>query len=67
MNTNQCPHCQAVLTRVNVEVVYMEVESKTRTGFTYGCPMCHSVLGIQMDPMASLSDFKEEICKEFLA
>jgi len=64
MNTNQCPHCQTILKRVNVEVVDMQLGDSHRKGFTYACPMCHSVLGMQMDPIPLLNNFKEEVIRE---
>jgi len=67
MNTNKCPHCQTAITRVLTEDITMQVGETPKKGFSYACPMCHSILGIQMNPMAILSEFKEEVVREFIS
>lgn len=45
----------------------MQMRETPKKGFSYACPMCHSILVVQMSPMAVLSDFKEEVVREFMS
>ncbi len=64
-NTSKCPYCQTVIQKVNVEEVEICVDPESsRQGFSYLCPSCNSVLGVQMNPITLNEDLKNEMLRE---
>ena len=62
ISTNKCPKCEAIIGSVNIG------EADGKAGFqsrwrciAYSCPICFSVLGIQMDPIALKADTVDEL------
>jgi phage FluMu protein Com len=52
IHTNKCPHCKAVITAVNAETITMNAGlTAAWNGFSYGCPACKAVLGVQINPV----------------
>ena len=53
INTGKCPNCDKTLTNVNIEDVTISVGfTPTSKGVSYVCPDCHSILSVQIDPVA---------------
>lgn len=54
----KCPHCEAVINRLNLK----EVDGSVPFGsakwkcVTYGCPSCQKVISAQIDPVALKTD-----------
>jgi len=64
INSNKCPKCDRVITKVQVEDVTIQVGfTQNWKGFSYGCPSCRAVLGVQMNPLTLNDDLKIEILK----
>lgn len=64
-HTGKCQNCQKVIQKVKVEEVEICVGPESlRQGFSYLCPSCSSVLGIQMDPITLNENLKNEILRE---
>ena len=57
MNLGKCPHCEKVITNVNVDDVSVDVGIKPRwRGFSYYCPSCKKVLSVQINPLTVEDD-----------
>ena len=69
-NVNKCPHCSKAITDVSVEDVTLTVGFQPRwKGFSYSCPACHKVLGVEMNPLAGEVDLLngvEKLLKKYL-
>lgn len=54
----KCPTCKASVTRLEISGVVASagVGKKSFNAITYNCPMCHSVLGCEIDPIALKTD-----------
>lgn len=62
INTGKCPKCEKTVTNLNVEDVTLNVGFQPKwSGFSYSCPSCRSVLGVQMNPLALDTDLVNEI------
>jgi phage FluMu protein Com len=49
----KCPKCEAVVSRAIVNTLDLEVVGgQSYLGVSYSCPACHTILSVQMDPMA---------------
>lgn len=48
-----CPKCENAVTRLAADVVSVSVGAghQTLKGVTFNCPVCHTVLGCQIDPI----------------
>ena len=58
----KCPKCDKLVTRANIN----EIEASAFMGtnwrtVTYSCPLCNTILGCQIDPIAIKTDIVEEI------
>jgi len=65
IHSGKCPHCQKVINNVKVEDVDIMVGFQSQwKGFSYQCPSCNCVLGVQMNPLTLNDDLKEDILEE---
>jgi hypothetical protein len=52
MNTGKCPKCDSVINACVVEDVNLLAGDAPRwRAFSYSCPSCKTVLGVQMNPL----------------
>ena len=64
-NTGKCPYCQEIIQEVKVEEVDISDSSQDkRQGFSYQCPACSTVLGVQMNPIILNEQLKKDILEE---
>ncbi|MFA5263686.1 MAG: hypothetical protein WC378_07645, partial [Opitutaceae bacterium] len=64
MNTGKCPKCDNAIDNVIIEDISLNDAKQPRwRGFSYSCPSCKTVLGIQMNPLALNVDQLLEIKK----
>jgi hypothetical protein len=62
INAGKCPKCEKTITAVSVEDVSLNGGLRvTWKGFSYSCPSCHTVLGVQMNPLTLNSDLVAEM------
>ncbi len=55
----KCPHCEKVLMSTNFQAIETKEKFKMNNGFravAHCCPMCDSVLSVEIDPIAVKSD-----------
>lgn len=58
----KCPKCEQIVTHVNCDDVDIQVAfGNTWKGVSYNCPHCHTVLSVQMDPIAIKTDTVNQI------
>lgn len=59
-----CPKCETNMLRVDCEEIniYVSFNNQWR-GLAYTCPTCHTVINIEMDPIALKHDIVMEIKK----
>lgn len=65
INTGKCPKCEKRINHVSMDSIDIGTLHSTWKGLSYVCPHCHSVLGVQIDPVALKNDCVSEII-EFL-
>ena len=64
INTNKCPKCDRVITDVCVEDVSISVVFQPKwKGFSYACPHCRAILGVQMNPLTLNDDLAHKVKK----
>ena len=52
-----CPHCETVLTSVNIQDLTGNASGRTQWKcIAYTCPHCSKVLSVQIDPVALKTD-----------
>jgi hypothetical protein len=57
INTAKCPKCEKVITGVTTEDITMNVTFQPQwKGFTYSCPSCRTILGVEINPLAVKED-----------
>ena len=62
MNKGKCPKCDSVIESVIAEDLSLNDEKQPRwRGFSYSCPSCRTVLGVQMNPLALNVDLLAQI------
>ena len=62
INVGKCPKCEITITKVQVEDISIATQFTDKwQGFSYKCPSCHAVLGVQMNPLTLNDDLKNEI------
>ncbi len=50
-NKSKCPHCNAAITRLNVEEIELERENGGPwKGVSYACPVCRKIITVGMNP-----------------
>jgi len=53
----KCPHCNKLVSKVNLEKVESSALSGTKWNtIIYSCPLCQKVLNVQIDPVALKTD-----------
>ena len=58
----KCPKCDAVISNVNLEDVPIHVNYQPAwRGVSFSCPLCFSILGVGIDPVALKTDLRNEI------
>jgi hypothetical protein len=62
MNQGLCPKCDRLITHVEVADVTINVSLHPRwKGFSYACPHCNTVLGIEMNPLTIREDIQNHV------
>jgi len=65
VHNGKCPCCQALVRNVKVEDVDIHVGLQPRwRGFSYLCPSCGCILGVQMNPLTLNDDLSTSIGKK---
>ena len=65
MNTGKCPKCERVITSATVEELTLSAGFMPRwKGLSYSCPYCHTILGVQVNPLAIKNDTVSETVAE---
>jgi hypothetical protein len=65
IHTGKCPHCKKQISNVKVQDVDLDYDIMVKfRGYSYQCPSCQSILGIQMNPRALNDELKDDILKE---
>lgn len=64
IHTGICPYCKERVPKVKVEDVDMGYGRFRLRGYSYQCPSCNSVLGVQMNPRTLNNNLKDDILKE---
>ena len=63
-HSGKCPHCQNLITQVNVENIEIATGLATSyKGVSYSCPTCSSVLSVEIDPVALKADIVSDLLK----
>jgi hypothetical protein len=60
----KCPKCENVVTHVRGDGVTANFSGKSFNATTYSCPMCFTVLGCEIDPIAIRFDIVKMVCDE---
>jgi hypothetical protein len=64
MNQGKCPKCEALITRVQMDDVSIDVSFTPRwQGSSYYCPTCKSVLGVVINPLLVEDEIVARILK----
>lgn len=64
-HTGICPHCKEKIANVKVQDIDMKYDPMVQwRGYSYQCPSCKSVLGVQMNPITLDEGLKNDILKE---
>lgn len=64
INRNKCQHCEAQITKVEVEDVRICIAGReTWKGYSYACPSCRSILSVEMNPQSLKIDLLNELVK----
>lgn len=61
----KCPACGGFVTVVNGHCLTINIDGGSFKGITYQCPMCQTVLGCQIDPIAVRTEIVDAV-KEIL-
>lgn len=65
INTGKCPKCEKRVSNVQVESVDVrEGFASTWRGIYYCCPHCKAILGVQIDPIAIMTDTVSKIIEK---
>lgn len=67
INGGKCPGCGNVATSIAMETISGRVGIVSRTTYnlvSYTCPSCHTILGVEMDPMALKADIVNDLVKK---
>lgn len=59
----KCPKCEKTLTSANIAGIDLSAGpgSTKWNGNAYVCPYCQTILGVQIDPIAIMSDTVQKI------
>ena len=62
MNTGKCPKCDSAINNCSVEDITLDIAGKPRwRAFSYSCPNCKAVLGVQMNPLTLNVDLINQV------
>lgn len=61
---SKCPKCEQSLTQIRVEDVALNAGRKSWNGVSYCCPHCHTVLSVELDPIALKADIVKQVLYE---
>jgi len=65
INIGKCPKCEKILNSVNLEAIDIKEGFQSAWhGVSYCCPLCHTVLSVQIDPVALKTDIIEGIAQK---
>jgi len=65
MNNGKCPKCDSVISACVVEDVSLLTGDTPRwRAFSYSCPSCKTVLGVQMNPLTLNVDLVNILTKQ---
>jgi uncharacterized protein with PIN domain len=53
---SKCPKCENSFVHVNIKEIKGKIGGKQWNCISYNCPHCETSLGIQMDPIALMTD-----------
>ena len=64
IQTGKCPKCEKVLLNVTIQAMPIHEGFQPRwKGVSYLCPTCHTILGVQMDPITLITDTVSDLVK----
>jgi len=61
INTAQCPSCRETVQNIVVEDMPMLCDGIRWKGFSYSCPACKTILGVQMNPRALNNELEDKV------
>jgi len=62
----KCPKCEKPVTKATIAAIELSA-GPTHTewkGNAYACPYCHTILGVQIDPVALMNDTVNKVLKK---
>lgn len=59
----KCPSCQKAVTRVTIEKISAATATMSWKGVSYICPLCRTIISVQIDPVALKTDTVNEVLK----
>lgn len=60
---SKCPKCEKVITHVNHVDLTIHALTKRVTGNGYACPLCQTIISVEVDPIAIKTDTLNAIRK----
>jgi len=61
----KCPKCEKLVSNVICNAVDAKVPlGKTWKGISFCCPYCHTILSVQIDPIAVKTDTVSQVVKK---
>ena len=58
----KCPKCEKPISRVTAGHVEIDIPGGSKwNGISYTCPLCQTVLSVQIDPIAIKNDLVKEL------
>jgi len=64
VNTGKCPKCEQILQHVDVEAIEIHKDLKRAFhGASFLCPHCHSILSVELDPIALTADMAKTMAE----
>jgi hypothetical protein len=65
IKTGKCPGCGKVPTHLSFNGIEIKrLGQNTWNGVTYLCPLCNTILGAEIDPIALKADIVNEVVKK---
>jgi hypothetical protein len=63
-NSGKCPKCESITYHVLVERLHMrEGEKAEWPGVSFVCQICHTILGVSLDPVALRDDVARKVAE----
>jgi hypothetical protein len=64
--TGLCPNCRKVVPHLELEAISVQkLANGSWNGVSYLCPLCRTILGVQIDPVVLQDDTVNEILEAF--